>query len=68
MTARCMVWGQIEMGRLAEIASLGEKIMERVECSDVAVYHSELCRGGLKCVLCLAFSEYFIHSFGKVLS
>lgn len=45
MTARFMIWGQIKVGRLAEIDSLGEKIMRRVESSDVAVYHSELWVG-----------------------
>lgn len=32
MTPSFIVWGQIEMGRLAEIASFKEKIMGHIEC------------------------------------
>lgn len=32
MTPRFTVWGQIEMGRVAEIASFREKIMGHIEC------------------------------------
>lgn len=32
MTPRFMVWVQIEMGRLAEVARFGEKIMGHTEC------------------------------------
>lgn len=50
------------MGRLTEIVSLGEKIMERVKCSVVAVYHSEPCGGGIEVGSVLLFQNT-VHSW-----
>lgn len=51
------------MGRLTEIVSLGEKIMERVKCLGVAVYHSEPCGGqGIEVCSVLLFQNT-VHSW-----